>query len=151
MKKQYITYGIIALVVLVVIGYAYPSIQAYFRYQKVNVSPEQAISKEVLCDVVVSNPRGIPLVKNGDLVIENINCQQQFVSNCGRFGFLSDKGTLKLEAGGGLGSATDIKISEGSSQSYSLNWCGSKLTTVFNVKLFDDGNNNIANKEVKLQ
>lgn len=148
MKKNVII-GIVVFAVAAIIVYA-AVLQPFFKFQKVNIRPEDTSIKEVVCDVSVVNPRGIPLFKNGDLVIESANCQQQYVSNCGRFGLFSDVGTLRLEAAGGLGTSTDVKIGEGSSQSYSLLWCGSKLTNSFNIKLFDENNNNIQAKEVKL-
>ena len=123
----------------------------YSKFQRVNVAnPEEVNLKEVVCDIDVKNPRGLPLVKNGDFTIETARCQQQYVNSCGRFGVFSDKGSLRLEASGGLGSAVDLKISEGAVESYSLSWCGSKLTNVFMLKLFNDNNENIQTKEVKL-
>ena len=146
-NKKILT-GIIVTAFLIA---AYFVIAKSVNVARVSVAPEDAAAKEVLCDVSVSNPRGIPLVKNGDLVIENADCQQQYVSNCARFGLFSDAGSLRLEAEGGLGSATDINVGEGSSQSYSLNWCGSKFTKTFKIRLFNENNENIQVKEVTLQ
>ena len=148
LKQKAIIYIIVAIVAAIVI-YAV-AIQPVLKFQKVNVKPEETTLKEVSCDAVVTNPRGLPIVKNGDLVIESANCQQQYVANCGRFGIFADKGTLSLEAAGGLGSATDVSISEGSSQSYTLNWCGSKTTKLFKLKLFNDENALLQTKEVSL-
>lgn len=142
--------GIIGFFALAIIVYA-SILQPYFKFAKTNIKPEDTTLKEVACSVVLANPRGIPLIKNGDLIVESAECQQQYVSNCGRFGVFSDTGTIKLEASGGLGSAIDVKIGEGSSQSYSLNWCGSKLTKSFKIKLFNGENENIQTKEVMLQ
>lgn len=146
--KKMIVYGIIAVVALAIVYAAI--LQPALKFQKVNVKPEETSLKEVLCDAIVANPRGLPLVKNGDLIIESASCQQQYVANCGRFGLFADKGTLQLEAAGGLGSATDVSISEGSSQSYTLIWCGSKATRDFKLKLFDDNNGLLQTKEVSL-
>lgn len=140
--------GIVVSVFLIA---AYFVIAQQAGFVRKNVAPSEASAKEVSCDVNVANPRGIPLVKNGDLVIDSVNCQQQFVANCARFGIFSDKGSLRLEGEGGLGSATDISIGEGSSQSYTLSWCGSKLASSFKVKLYNENNENIHTKEVILR
>lgn len=147
-KNMIIIVTVIAIVSAIIV---YPMISQQLKYKKVNVQPSETNLKEVACDVSVFNPRGLPLVRNGDLVIESATCQQQYVANCGRFGLFSDVGTLRLEAEGGLGSSEDVKVSEGSSQSYSLTWCGSKLTSVFKLKLLNDNNEQIQLKEVKLQ
>ena len=146
-EKKLLLYAV-GIVVFAIVVYAFVASTADFSRK--SVAPDEASAKEVSCDITVSNPRGLPLVKNGDLTIESVNCQQQYVSNCARFGVFSDSGSLRLDAAGGLGSATEVKVSEGSSQSYSLSWCGSKLTTVFNTKLFNDNNEQIQSKEVKL-
>ena len=149
MKNQKLIIGI--AVALLAIG-AVVALTNYGSFQRTQVTnPEQVTLKEVACDISVANPRGLPLVKNGDLIIESANCQQQYVKTCGRFGIFSDKGSLRLEGAGGLGSAVDMSISEGSSQSYSLNWCGSKLSKDFQIKIFNENNENIQTKEVKLQ
>lgn len=147
-NKKIITAGI-AVFLLVAVVYAYTN---YAKTARVNVTnPDEVNLKEVVCDVSIFNPRGLPYVKNGDLVIESANCQQQYVNSCGRFGLFSDKGSLRLDASGGLGSAADVAVSEGSSQSYSLSWCGSKLTKKFSLKLFNVNNEQIGGKEVTLQ
>lgn len=139
------------VIAIVAISTVYAALN-YVQFQRTQVTnPEEVSLKEVVCDINIANPRGLPIVKNGDLTIESANCQQQFVRTCGRFGVFSDTGSLRLEGSGGLGSGTDVRVSEGSSQSYSLNWCGSKLTKSFNIKLFNDNNENIQTKEVKLQ
>ena len=148
-KQKTIIYAVVGIIAVVAV-YAMV-LQPFFKYQKVNVNPEETTLKEVSCDIAIANPRGLPLIKYGDLVIESASCQQQYVSNCGRFGIFSDVGTIRLEAEGGLGSGADIKIAEGSSQSYTLGWCGSKLTKVFKAKLFNENNDNIQTKEIRLQ
>lgn len=146
-NKKILT-GVIVIAFLIA---AYFVIAQQVNVARVSVMPEEAAAKEVSCDISISNPRGIPLIRNGDLVVENANCQQQYVSNCARFGLFVDTGALTLEASGGLGSATDVNVGEGSTQSYNLNWCGSKLTKVFKIKLFNSNNENIQTKEVTLQ
>ena len=147
-KKKLMT-GVIVAIVLIA---AYFVIAQASKYQKTNVSsPDETNLKEVSCDVYVTNPRWVPLIKNGDLVIEAANCQQQYVNNCGRFSLFADTGTVRLSASGGLGSGTDVNIGEGSSQSYTLVWCGSKLTKDFKLELYNDNNEKLQTKEVKLQ
>ena len=147
-KKKLITGAIIAAVLIA----AYFVIAQVSMFQRTSVSsPDKTSLKEVSCDVIISNPRGLPLVKNGDLVIESADCIQQYVNNCARFGLFSDTGTIRLEAKGGLGSGTDISIGEGSSQIFTLNWCGSKLTKNFKLTLFNEENQNIQTKEVIVQ
>ena len=147
-KKKVITGVVIAAVLIA----AYFVIAQASKFQRTNVSdPDEVNLKEVSCDITVTNPRGLPLVKDGDLVIESANCQQQYVSSCGRFGLFADAGTIRLSASGGLGSGTDVNIGEGSSQSYTLTWCGSKLTKNFKVELFNDNNEKLQTKEVVLQ
>lgn len=146
-QKNKIIIGIVVFAVLVA-GYFVIAQQA--KIQKVDVAPEETTVKEISCDIGIFNPRGLPLVKNGDLNIESVNCQQQFVKNCGRFGLFSDKGSLRLEAMGGLGNVVDVAVSEGSSQSYTLNWCGSKLTKDFKVTLLNSNNEIIQERDVKL-
>ena len=151
MTKKKTIIWIFAILILATIVYA-AVLRPYLKFQQTNVrNPDNVILKEVSCDATVTNPRGIPIVKNGDLVIESVNCVQQFVNSCARFGLFSDKGTLRLESEGGLGSATDVKIGEGSSQSYTLSWCGSKLARNFKLKLFNEDNQIIQTKEVTLQ
>ena len=140
--------GVVVFALLIA---AYFVIAQQAGIKRKSVAPSEASAKEINCDISVVNPRGIPLVKNGDLVIDSVNCQQQFVANCARFGVFSDKGTLRLEGEGGLGSATDISISEGQSKSYSLSWCGSRLASLFKIKLFNEDNENIHTKEVTLR
>ena len=91
-NKKILT-GVIVIAFLIA---AYFVIAKSANVARVSVAPEDAAAKEVLCDVSISNPRGIPLVKNGDLVIENADCQQQYVSNCARFGLFSDAGSLRI-------------------------------------------------------
>ena len=149
MKQKKIIIGIV-IAVLVIAGVF--ALNNYAKFQRVNVAnPDEVNLKEVSCDVEVRNPRGLPLVKNGDLVIDSANCQHHYVNSCGRFGLFSDSGTIRLSASGGLGSGADVKISEGASQPYTLNWCGSKLTRDFTINLFNENNENIQSKEVKLQ
>ena len=139
----------IALIIGAVIAYA-AVVQPFLKLQKVNVKPEDTNLKEVSCDILVTNPRGIPFVRDGDLIIEAASCQQQYVANCGRFGIFADVGTLRLESAGGLGSSTDVEISEGSTQSYTLVWCGAKTATSVKAKLFDENNGLLQTKEVKV-
>lgn len=148
MNKKFIVYGIIAIFV---VSLAYALLSKYSAFQRISVQPDDASAKDVICDVTVTNPRGIPLVKNGDLIIESASCRQQFVANCGRFGLFSDVGTLRLAADGGLGSSEDIRISEGATEEISLSWCGNKFTTKFDIKLYNDNNEEIQVKKVILQ
>ena len=147
-KKKTIKYAIVAIQAVVIVYAAV--FQPYLKFQKTNVNPDETNLKEASCDITVTNPRGIPFVKNGDLIIEAISCQQQYVANCGRFGVFSDVGTLTLEGAGGLGSSTDLKISEGSSTSYNLIWCGSKTINIIKAKLFDGNGGLLQTKEVKV-
>lgn len=147
-EKKIIAIGAV-IVILAIVGYFVVAQQ--LNAARVSVPPEQASAKDVKCEITVRNPIGIPLIKNGDLIIESVQCQQQFVANCARFGIFSDTGTLRIEADGGLGSAADVKVSEGSAQGYSLDWCGSKFTSNFKIKLFNDNNEILYTREVVLK
>lgn len=147
-KRNRLIIGIVAFALIAVAVYAYYITP--LKTLRANVSPEAATAKEAVCEVLVTNPRGLPLVKNGDLVIESIQCKSQYVSSCARFGIFSDAGTLRLDGDGGIGSAEDLKISEGSTEGFSLGWCGSKITNTLKAKLYDGNNNLLQSKDVRI-
>lgn len=150
MAKNKVLVLVIAFVIAGIVAYGLIWQQA--RFSRLDTTPEQASAKEVICDATITNPRGIPLFKNGDLVIEAASCKQQPVKNCARFfGVFSDTGALRIDGEGGLGSSVDVEISEGASQVYPLSWCGSKLTSKFTIKLVNDKNEELQKKEVTLQ
>jgi len=147
-KEKFIIGAAVAAVLFIAVAYAYIQVS---KLQNSNVAPDAANAKTVLCDVSIHNPIGVPLVVNGDLYIESVNCQQQYVKNCGSFyGVFSDTGSLSISGTGGIGSSSDIAVGEISSKSSSLNWCGSTLTSSVKITLRDDSGNILQAKDVQL-
>ena len=146
MKEKKLIIGIVIFAILAFISYAF--IVPLISQSNVEVTPDSANSRLVNCNIIVKNPIGIPLVKDGDLIIENINCDNIYVKSCiGVFGFASDIGTLTLSGDGGQGTSEKLNINEGTSDNVRLSWCGSKLTQKVVVTLRDDKNNQLYSKD----
>ena len=136
MRNKKMVFWLVGIAAFLIVGFVVA--QPYLAQYNVQVDPNQASSKQVICQVQVKNPVGLPLVKNGDLIIESVNCQQYFVNFCApKFGFASDKGYLRISAPGGIGTSVDLDIGEGSSRMGELEWCGLKSTSDFKINLYD--------------
>lgn len=150
-QEKYFKWGLIGIAIAIILYFAYPIIATALIFSQASVSPETAKAKQVSCDVSIRNPFGLPIFKNGDLLIDSVNCQQQYVSFCGRFGVFSDSGDLKLSGTGGIGDAVSVNVYEGSSASYTLHWCGSVSTQSLTASLYNANGGKLYDKEVKLQ
>jgi len=146
MKQKNLIIGVALFAVMAFITYAY--VLPIIKQSNFEVTGEQSNSQLVTCNIVIKNPAGIPIVKDGDLIIEGMNCQRTFVRNCiGTFGIFSDKGTVALKGNGGSGSAANVDINEGSSNVVQLKWCGSKMTQKVSTVLSDINGNQLYVKD----
>lgn len=147
MKYQKIVIGVVVFAVLAFAVYAY--VLPIFAQSNVEVTQDSANSQLVTCNVQVKNPAGLPFgIKNGDLVIENIDCNKIYVRTCaGAFGVWSDKGDLTVKGDGGQGTSSKLNIDEGSSSVSQLKWCGSKVTRKVSIILSDENNNQLSVKD----
>ena len=149
MKNKKLIVGIVIFAVLAFVAYAY--IVPTFRQSNVEVTQQQSNSQLVTCNVVIKNPIGLPLVKDGDLTIESMNCGRVFVRSCiGVFGFASDIGTVSLKGDGGQGTSSKMKVSEGTSDLTQLKWCGSKVTSKVSAIVYNENNEQLYVKDYTL-
>ena len=148
-KEKKIITGIVVFALVSFFAYAF--VIPLLKQENTEVDANNANSKLVTCNIIVKNPVGLPLIKDGDLIIENIICESIYVRSCiGVFGFVSDKGTVMLKGDGGQGSSVSIDIDEGASDSIQLKWCGSKSAQKVTAIVSDKDNNQLYSKNFAL-
>lgn len=141
-------------ILIIVLGFIIILFGFYFNnnlnFLQNNIGEKQ---KQVSCDVVIRNPFGLPLIKNGDLRIESSNCVSRSSIMCGlNFGIFSDSGELFLEAGGKQTSVS-VNVKEPllpgySKNSYNLKLCVPQSITSGEIKLISSENQIIDSKGV---